>query len=698
MKIAEQLRGSSASSGFGDSTKPFFLWLIRDSQLKFNKSPKQEMLEKLDEPARNALHKNFAEYDCIPIPRPVEDHLLQKVEELQWQDLKAEFQEEYLVLERQIFASISSPFKLAGKTIDMQMFLSLAEKYSEALSGKKGVIKDLSNLPTQKQLVMRMRGEEAVKRGVEAYKQSFLLASPSFPLSSLLFTQTHLQSFEKANSAFREELCLEEGEEEGEEVVPFLSSLHSSLLSLSPSFSPSSSLRVGEGEEGREGGGEGEPKEALKVEILTGGLAKQFFEQNVEESNKRGEQLLKQVYSPILKKLEEASFSSLQQFYEEFKKAQQNYYSACSSFGINKHSLAKSFFSKSYQEHSIRVAHTLQANTSNQLQSLLLQLSTFSKQVDHLESKLSESKQILEQKLSDFKQLEELKSEALKTSLSHTSTTLSNQIESSIRSLKESFSISEKENLKKMETLEASISQISKDLDSRISSHQKLNHITSTLEEMIERHTKSESKLERTTQFLVQNEEKISLLSSNLEDLIEKEKKSLENNNFLSIKINQTESKLTRLEEENQKTNQKLTQMANSLSGEVLQKNEEKLELLRSELSKFSAKLENKQNLQQQTIDSFRSSIMNVEKLSSTQSVLIDEKLQNLSFKINEQINHNNNEILKKTTEASEGIDHVKESLEALWSSLASINAKMVDIESELDKNAQPASFRKNKK
>ena len=84
--------------------------------------------------------------------------------------------------------------------------------------------------------------------------------------------------------------------------------------------------------------------------------------------------------------------------------------------------------------------------------------------------------------------------------------------------------------------------------------------------------------------------------------------------------------------------------------------------------------------------------------LSSTQSVLIDEKLQNLSFKINEQINHNNNEILKKTTEASEGIDHVKESLEALWSSLTSINAKMVDIESELDKNAQPASFRKNKK
>lgn len=80
------------------------MWLIRDHQLQMKKAPRIEMSEKLDSGANKALEKYFSDYDCFPLPRPVDkDEMLKEVDNLQWEELKSDFREEYVVLERQVY-------------------------------------------------------------------------------------------------------------------------------------------------------------------------------------------------------------------------------------------------------------------------------------------------------------------------------------------------------------------------------------------------------------------------------------------------------------------------------------------------------------------------------------------------------------------------------------------------------------------
>ena len=176
LKVADQLKGREAiSSSKLENSKPEFLWLVRDHHLLFKMPPKQEMWNLLENPARNSLTKCFSDYDCFPIPKrifhfyflyfyiflliffyiflffyflyffifllfyflffifyflffinflffifyflflAVEDNMLSKVEEMSWSNLNPNFTEEYLVLERKIFDSVSKPFFLNGK-------------------------------------------------------------------------------------------------------------------------------------------------------------------------------------------------------------------------------------------------------------------------------------------------------------------------------------------------------------------------------------------------------------------------------------------------------------------------------------------------------------------------------------------------------------------------------------------------------
>lgn len=48
------------------------MWLIRDHQLAFKKSPKDEMLSMLERQERRQLEEFFSDSDCFPLPRPVE--------------------------------------------------------------------------------------------------------------------------------------------------------------------------------------------------------------------------------------------------------------------------------------------------------------------------------------------------------------------------------------------------------------------------------------------------------------------------------------------------------------------------------------------------------------------------------------------------------------------------------------------------
>ena len=100
MKVAEQISGTRATG----SDQPNFLWLIRDHQLSFKRSPKEEMLNMLERSEKRQLEEYFANYDCFPLPRPVEnDSMLKDVEQMEYENLRAEFREEYVALERQIF-------------------------------------------------------------------------------------------------------------------------------------------------------------------------------------------------------------------------------------------------------------------------------------------------------------------------------------------------------------------------------------------------------------------------------------------------------------------------------------------------------------------------------------------------------------------------------------------------------------------
>ena len=62
------------------------------------------MLSYLERQEKRQLEEFFQDSDCFPLPRPVDsDSQLKDVEQMEWQQLRSEFREEYVVLERQIY-------------------------------------------------------------------------------------------------------------------------------------------------------------------------------------------------------------------------------------------------------------------------------------------------------------------------------------------------------------------------------------------------------------------------------------------------------------------------------------------------------------------------------------------------------------------------------------------------------------------
>jgi hypothetical protein len=46
--------------------------LLTVTQLAMKKAPKVEMMDKLEKSSRDALQRCFSDYDCVPLPRPVD--------------------------------------------------------------------------------------------------------------------------------------------------------------------------------------------------------------------------------------------------------------------------------------------------------------------------------------------------------------------------------------------------------------------------------------------------------------------------------------------------------------------------------------------------------------------------------------------------------------------------------------------------
>lgn len=99
LKVGEQL---SSRTKVDKSSMPSFIWLIRDHQLHMKRAPVVEMEEKLNPVDLSAMKRCFAQYDCVPLPRPVDrDDMLPKVEGMEWGELKEEFRTEYIMMEKE---------------------------------------------------------------------------------------------------------------------------------------------------------------------------------------------------------------------------------------------------------------------------------------------------------------------------------------------------------------------------------------------------------------------------------------------------------------------------------------------------------------------------------------------------------------------------------------------------------------------
>jgi hypothetical protein len=176
LRIAEQL-GRHQPASPGDKAVASFFWLLRDHQLRLRRSPKDELLSKLDGATIDSLRRCFGEYDCALLPRPVTgDDQLGHVDTLTFEQLSSEFREEYIVLERRIFELLSSPRLLLGQETNGMALTCYIRRFLEAVDG--GVLEEICQLPSQRDLLLQLVSERALKTGLETYRSKMEIAMP----------------------------------------------------------------------------------------------------------------------------------------------------------------------------------------------------------------------------------------------------------------------------------------------------------------------------------------------------------------------------------------------------------------------------------------------------------------------------------------------------------------------------------------
>lgn len=199
------------------NSRPSFLWLLRDHHLQMRSEPREEMLEKMDVSAQRTLRRCFADYDCMPLPRPLdEDDKLRSLDTLTFGDLKDSFREEFAILERSLRRRLARPRVLGarlpshcaspplypshctgGTEVTGDIVASLIRRYTSSIANRsvrapslplppqgkrsrsarsaptprpQGLIKEIAHMPTQRQMLVQMAGERAIRAGVEAYR------------------------------------------------------------------------------------------------------------------------------------------------------------------------------------------------------------------------------------------------------------------------------------------------------------------------------------------------------------------------------------------------------------------------------------------------------------------------------------------------------------------------------------------------
>lgn len=220
LAIAEQLGRGRSSELPGDQDKQSdgrlsnFFWLLRDAQLRMQRSPKEELHEKLSPSTLQALKRCFSDCDCVPLPRPVHDNQdLPQLDSLGFDQLAPDFKEEYMIFERRLFELLSKPRTVLGAPLTGANLQGYLQKYLTAIQQKTGLLQDIHHLPTQKDLLMQLAGERAVQSALKAYQAAMSegghgtleASSGDASLNTAKFLRCHLEAQKKAEAAFNSE-------------------------------------------------------------------------------------------------------------------------------------------------------------------------------------------------------------------------------------------------------------------------------------------------------------------------------------------------------------------------------------------------------------------------------------------------------------------------------------------------------------
>lgn len=201
LAVAEQMLGKDEEHL--NSSKPSFLWVLRDMQLQMSNDPKTEMMEKLETGHIRKMKRSFKDFDCFPLPRPVDtEEALQEVEKMDFGALKSNFQEDFYLLDRLVFSLAAEP-SVGQANPTGEILSEMVGRYIKAIREREGLLSSISDLPSQAQLIAQMAAEKALNEGRNAYSKALEALESGLPMPVGELYAFHCSALQEAEGIIR---------------------------------------------------------------------------------------------------------------------------------------------------------------------------------------------------------------------------------------------------------------------------------------------------------------------------------------------------------------------------------------------------------------------------------------------------------------------------------------------------------------
>lgn len=211
LKVAEQLQNAGKGED-GRAARGNFIWLLRDHQLQMKRTPREELMDMLDPVQVRSLKRVFDDFDCVPLPRPAKDDLLKTLDQQSFGDLSPDFREEFVCFERRLLQLLDEPRNFFGSGLTGAGLAEVLSQYLAAIQQQKGVLADICQMPTQRELLRQLASKRAVKSGIDRYEQQLRKAgvrgpeaSSRLPIKPLELLASHESARDAAIEAFLHE-------------------------------------------------------------------------------------------------------------------------------------------------------------------------------------------------------------------------------------------------------------------------------------------------------------------------------------------------------------------------------------------------------------------------------------------------------------------------------------------------------------